>query len=101
MTEVIWPYPDIRGTRSSESRQGGQRQAADTLRKVNDLLEDRVQDRIAAGDTELQARTHVLSGKDQIGASPLLLVRVGCLRAAAPFSGGAAAHFYQDRNTSM
>ncbi|MEZ6012780.1 MAG: hypothetical protein R3C08_13020 [Hyphomonas sp.] len=41
---------------------------ADTLRKVNDLLEDRVQDRIAAGETELQARTYVLSGKDQIAA---------------------------------
>ena len=41
---------------------------ADTLRKCNALTEDRVQDRINAGDTELQARRHVLSGRDPIAA---------------------------------
>ena len=42
---------------------------ADTLRKVNDLIEDRVSLRKELhGETDLQARNYVLSGKDQIAA---------------------------------
>ena len=42
---------------------------ADTLRKVNDLIEDRVSLRKELhGETDLQARSYVLSGKDQIAA---------------------------------
>jgi len=43
--------------------------SADTLRKVNDLIEDRVSLRKELhGETDLQARNYVLSGKDQIAA---------------------------------
>lgn len=48
---------------------------AETLRKCNELIEDRVQDRIAKGETEIQARSFVLSDRDPIGAR---LYRLSC-----------------------
>ncbi len=47
----------------------------ETLRKCNELIEDRVQARIAKGDTELAARSHVLSDRDDIGSR---LYRLSC-----------------------
>ncbi|MBA3068119.1 MAG: hypothetical protein FP825_06545 [Hyphomonas sp.] len=41
---------------------------AETLAKCNALIEDLVQDRIAKGDTDLQARRHVLSDQHEVGS---------------------------------
>jgi hypothetical protein len=40
----------------------------ESLRKCEALLEERVQDRIADGETEIAARTFVLSDRDSIGS---------------------------------
>ena len=44
------------------------RAPAETLRKCNELIEERVQARIANGQKELAARSFVLSDRDAIGS---------------------------------
>jgi hypothetical protein len=40
----------------------------ETLRKCNELIEERVEARIAKGEKELAARSYVLSDRDNIGS---------------------------------
>lgn len=40
----------------------------ESLRKCDDIIEQRVQARIADGETELQARSFVLSDRDPVGS---------------------------------
>lgn len=47
----------------------------ETLRKCEELIEDRVQERVAAGEPERVARDFVLSGRDPIGSR---LYRLSC-----------------------